>query len=779
MRRFALSVFACLAAVLFLAHAPGPAPAAANPATAVNAAPGAAATAAFPAPLDGFSADSARMERDWESKFRALPSPANLRNYMQRLSARPHHVGTDYDRANAEWILSLFQQWGWDAHIENFYVLFPTPKERLVELVAPTHFKATLEEPTVDVDPTSNQHAEQLPTYNAYSIDGDVTAPLVYVNYGIPEDYEQLERLGVSVKGAIVIARYGMSWRGIKPKVAAEHGAVGCIIYSDPHEDGYFRGDVFPGGAWRPLQGVQRGSVMDMVLYPGDPLTPGVGATKDAKRLPLAEAKTLTKIPVLPISYGDAQPLLAALRGPVAPEAWRGALAITYHVGPGPAQVHLKVKSNWDTKTLNVVVSRISGSTSADEWIVRGNHQDAWVNGAEDPLSALVDEMEEARSMGELVKQGWKPRRTIIYCVWDGEEPGLLGSTEWAETHADELRRHAAVYLNTDGTDRGYLFVGGSHTLEKFMNGVARDIEDPETNLTVWKRHQLHLIADGKPEERAEARTRADWRLGALGSGSDYTVFLDHLGIASLDLGFDGEGGGGVYHSVYDDFYWYTHFSDTDFRYGRALAQTVGTAVMRLADSELLPFEFTDFADTIHTYSEQLKKLLKDKQEAVRERNKEIDEGVFTATNDPKEPLVPPAREDPPPYLNFAPLDNAADALTHSAERYQKTLEKAQANGAAVLARTSLQHVNQTLIQSERQLTSPEGLPGRPWFVHQVYAPGFYTGYGVKTLPAAREAIEQKKWKEADAALVDISKILDSESALIQQAAEELEKAIQ
>ncbi len=779
MRRFALSVFACLAAVLFLAHAPGPAPAAANPATAVNAAPGAAATAAFPAPLDGFSADSARMERDWESKFRALPSPANLRNYMQRLSARPHHVGTDYDRANAEWILSLFQQWGWDAHIENFYVLFPTPKERLVELVAPTHFKATLEEPTVDVNPTSNQHAEQLPTYNAYSIDGNVTAPLVYVNYGIPEDYEQLERLGVSVKGAIVIARYGMSWRGIKPKVAAEHGAVGCIIYSDPHEDGYFRGDVFPGGAWRPLQGVQRGSVMDMVLYPGDPLTPGVGATKDAKRLPLAEAKTLTKIPVLPISYGNAQPLLAALRGPVAPEAWRGALAITYHVGPGPAQVHLKVKSNWDTKTLNVVVSRISGSTSADEWIVRGNHQDAWVNGAEDPLSALVDEMEEARSMGELVKQGWKPRRTIIYCVWDGEEPGLLGSTEWAETHADELRRHAAVYLNTDGTDRGYLFVGGSHTLEKFMNGVARDIEDPETNLTVWKRHQLHLIADGKPEERAEARTRADWRLGALGSGSDYTVFLDHLGIASLDLGFDGEGGGGVYHSVYDDFYWYTHFSDTDFRYGRALAQTVGTAVMRLADSELLPFEFTDFADTIHTYSEQLKKLLKDKQEAVRERNKEIDEGVFTATNDPKEPLVPPAREDPPPYLNFAPLDNAADALTHSAERYQKTLEKAQANGAAVLARTSLQHVNQTLIQSERQLTSPEGLPGRPWFVHQVYAPGFYTGYGVKTLPAAREAIEQKKWKEADAALVDISKILDSESALIQQAAEELEKAIQ
>ena len=779
MRRFVMSVLASLAIILFMAHALEPVPVAADPAGAANTVPGTAAAADSPAPLDGFSGDSARAERDWESKFRALPSPDNLRSYMERLSARPHHVGTEYDRANAEWILSLFKQWGWDAHIENFDVLFPTPKERLVELLAPTHFKATLEEPTVPVDPTSGQHTEQLPTYNAYSVDGDVTAPLVYVNYGIPADYEQLDRLGVSVKGAIVIARYGMSWRGIKPKVAAEHGAVGCIIYSDPHEDGYFRGDVYPGGAWRPLRGVQRGSVMDMVLYPGDPLTPGVGATKDAKRLPLAEAKTITKIPVLPISYGDALPLLVALQGPVAPEAWRGSLAITYHVGPGPAQVHLKVKANWDTKTLNVVVGRISGSTSPDEWIVRGNHQDAWVNGAEDPVAGLVPEMEEARSLGELLKQGWKPRRTIIYCVWDGEEEGLLGSTEWGETHADELRQHAAVYINTDGNGRGYLGAEGSHTLEKFMNGVARDVEDPETKLSIWKRHQLHLIANGTTEERAEARTRPDWRLGALGSGSDYTVFLDHLGIASLNLGFGGEDGGGIYHSIYDDFYWFTHFSDTGFLYGRALAQTVGTAVMRLSGSELLPFDFSDFADTIHTYSDQLKKLLKDKQEAVRERNKELEEGVFTATNDPKEPLVPPAKEDTPPYLNFAPLDNAADALTRSAARYQKALEKAQANGAASLAHASLQQVNQTLIESERQLTNPAGLPGRPWFVHQVYAPGFYTGYGVKTLPAAREAIEQKKWKEADAALGDIGKTLDSESALIQNAAEELEKAVE
>jgi N-acetylated-alpha-linked acidic dipeptidase len=770
MRRLVASGVVFLMMVVFMVRLVDPVPAAAHPG-------GAPAAADSPAQLDGFSGDSARAERDWEGKFRALPSPANLRSYMQRISARPHHVGTEYDRANAEWIRSLFQQWGWEAHIENFDVLFPTPRERLVELVAPTHFTATLEEPTVSVDPTSDQHSEQLPSYNAYSADGDVTAPLVYVNYGVREDYEELERLGISVKGAIVITRYGMSWRGIKPKVAAEHGAVGCIIYSDPHEDGYFHGDVFPGGPWRPLQGVQRGSVMDMVLYPGDPLTPGVGATKDAKRLPLAEAKTITKIPVLPISYGDAQPLLAALRGPVAPEGWRGSLAITYHVGPGPAQVHLKVKANWDTKTLNDVIARIPGSTSPDEWIVRGNHQDAWVNGAEDPVSGLVSEMEEARAMGELLRQGWKPRRTIIYCAWDGEEEGLLGSTEWGEAHADELRQHAAVYINSDSNGRGYLGVGGSHTLEKFMNGVAHDIPDPETNLSVWKRHQMEIIAHGSQEERKEARTRPDWRIGALGSGSDYTVFEDHLGVASLNLGYGGEDGGGIYHSVYDDFYWYTHFGDTDFLYGRALAQTAGTAVMRLADADLLPFEFTDFADTIHTYSDELKKLLKDKQEAVRERNQEIEEGVFSATNDPQKPRVPPAKEDPPPYLNFAPLDNAADALTRSAAHYQKALEKARANGAAALVSPSLQQVNQTLIESERRLTRSDGLPGRPWFTHQIYAPGFYTGYGVKTLPVAREAIELKKWKEADAGLVEVGKILDAEAALVMRAAQELEAA--
>lgn len=733
------------------------------------------ATGADEAPLAGYSAAAARAERQWEDKFRAIPSPDNMREYMKRLSARPHHVGSAYDKENAEWILSKFKQWGLDARLETFDVLFPTPKTRVVELVEPTRFVAKLQEPAVSVDPTSNQQVEQLPTYNAYSIDGDVAAPLVYVNYGVPEDYERLERLGVSVKGAIVIARYGGSWRGIKPKVAAEHGAIGCLIYSDPRDDGYFGGVVFPEGAMRPPEGVQRGSVMDMPLYQGDPLTPGVGATPNAKRLAIKDAPVITKIPVLPISYSDAQPLLAALKGPLAPQEWRGALPIPYHVGPGPAKVHLKVQSSWDIKTVYDVIAKIPGSLDPDQWIIRGNHHDAWVNGATDPISGQIALLEEARALGELVKQGWKPRRTIIYCAWDGEEPGLLGSTEWAETHAEELRQHAAVYLNTDSNGRGYLEASGSHSLEHFINDLARDVQDPETKLSVWSRRHLAEIARASgPDERQEARQRADWRLAALGSGSDYAVFVDFLGIAALALGYGGEDHGGVYHSIYDDFYWFTHFSDTDFVYGRALAQTVGTAVMRLADAEVLPYEFTGLADTIHKYVRELETLLKDQQDEARERNQELEEGVFRATSDPRRPTVAPPREEVPPHLNFAPLENATDALTRSAQRYQKSLAKAGVNKDAVAA-ASLRALNQKLMESEHRLTNPDGLLRRPWYKHLIYAPGVYTGYGAKTIPGVREAIEQRNYKEAESEIGRVAKALENEAALIDSAAGELE----
>src|ERR1700688_3248498 len=649
-------------------------------------------------------------------------------------------------------------------------------------MIAPTKFTAKLEEPALAIDPTSNQKSEQLPTYNAYSIDGDVTAPLVFVNYGLPEDYEKLDRLGISVKGAIVIAKYLHSWRGVKPKVAAEHGAIGCLIYSEPQDDGYTRDNVFPLGPMRPADGVQRGSVMDFAsASPGDPLTPGVGATPDAKRLSLKEAKSITKIPVLPISYGDAQPLLAALAGPMAPDGWRGSLPIPYHVGPGPARVHLKLAFNWDTKPVYDVIAKIPGSVAPDEWIIRGNHHDAWVNGAEDPISAQVSLLEEARSLSLWLKQGWKPRRTIIYCAWDGEEPMLLGSTEWVEEHADELREHAAVYINTDGNDRGILNMSGSHSLEQFINRVAREIEDPETaaagnKMTVWQRAQLNAISEAKSaEDRKEIRQRADLRIGAVGSGTDFTGFIDHLGIATLDMGFGGEDEEGIYHSIYDDFYWYTRFSDTNFVYGRALAQTVGSSVMRLADAEVLPFDFVDFADTVEMYTKNLQKLLADKQEEIRERNQELDEGMFKATFDPRHPTVAPAREEIPPHLNFAPMQNAVDLLTRSAKHYQQAMAQRQARLDDEAFASKLSALNRELIESERRLTNADGLPRRSWYKHLLSAPGVYSGYGAKTVPGVREGIEQKRYAEAEQEIVRVSKALENEAGLIESAAKELD----
>jgi len=727
--------------------------------------------------LIGYSPRSSQAEREWEAKFRAIPDPPNIREFMRHLSARPHHVGSPYDKENAEWILARFREWGFEAHIETFDVLFPTPKVRLLEMVEPTKFTAKLEEPALAVDPTSNQKSEQLPTYNAYSIDGDVTAPLVFVNYGLPEDYEKLDRLGISVKGAIVIAKYYHSWRGVKPKVAAEHGAIGCLIYSEPQDDGYTRDNVFPQGPMRNPEGVQRGSVMDFASSsPGDPLTPGVGATPDAKRLPLREAKSITKIPVLPISYGDAQPLLAKLGGPMAPNQWRGNLPIPYHVGPGPAKVHLKVEFNWDIKPVNDVIAKIPGSSAPEEWIIRGNHHDAWVNGAEDPVAGQSALLEEARALGELLKQGWKPHRTIIYAAWDGEEPMLLGSTEWVEAHAEELRLHAAAYINSDANDRGFLNLEGSPSLEQFINGVARDIDDPETKLTVWQRLQRLKIAQAKSaDERKELRQRADLRIGALGSGTDYTAFVDHLGIASLNLGYGGEDEQGIYHSIYDDFYWYTHFSDTDFVYGRAMSQTGGTSVMRLADAEVLPFDFVGLADTVHKYTEELEKLLAERQEGIRERDQELDEGVFKATLDPRRPTVAPPREEVPPHLNFAPLWNAADALAHSAERYQQALSHQQAALGEVPA-ASLRALNQRLIESERKLTNDDGLPRRPWYKNLLEAPGVYTGYDAKTIPGVREGIEQKRYAEAEQEIVRVAKALQDEASLVDSAAQILEQ---
>jgi N-acetylated-alpha-linked acidic dipeptidase len=732
---------------------------------AISAQPPAAST------LLGFSSTTAKTELDLEKRFRAIPDPERMRANMKLLSARPHHVGSPYDKQNAEWILAQYQQWGWDAHIETFQVLFPTPKTRLLEMGS---FHAKLEEPTVAVDPTSNQKDEQLPTYNAYSPDGDVTAPLVYVNYGLVDDYEELARHGISVKGAIVIARYGNSWRGIKPKLAAEHGAIGCIIYSDPADDGYAPEAVFPDGPMRPAEGVQRGSVLDAPLYPGDPLTPGVGATADAKRLKREDAPSLPKIPVLPISYGDAQPLLAALDGPPVPESWRGGLPLTYRIGPSKSPVHLQLAFNWDLKTVYDVVATMRGAEEPDVWVLRANHHDAWVNGAEDPVSGQVALLEEARALGQLAAAGWKPKRTIIYLSWDGEEPMLLGSTEWAEQHADELRQHAAVYINSDANGRGYLFAEGSHSLEPLVNEVVRAIEDPETNVSAWQRLQAFELLHGTPDQRKEASSRGDLRIGALGSGSDFAAFLDHLGIASLNLGYGGEDEEGIYHSIYDDFYWYTHFADTTFVYGRTLAQTAGTLVLRSAQADVLPYDFTALADTLHVYDNEVKALFETRRTEAKERKAALELNAYALTSDPKHPTIAPAAWKTPPFLNFAPLDNALAALDKAAAHYTKTRLGARDE---TLSAATLKTLNEELAQAERKLTSEQGLPRRPWMQHLIYAPGWYTGYSAKTLPGIREAIEERRYADADAQIVLVAHAIESEAHYVEHLASELESA--
>ena len=698
-----------------------------------------------PKPLLGFSAATAATQYELEARFDAQLKADNLRQWMKRMAARPHHVGSPYDKDNAEFMAGLFRSWGYDTRIDVSYVLFPTPKLRVLELVAPTKFTALLTEKPVAEDATSGQTSEQLPTYNCYSKDGDVTAELVFVNYGVPKDYEELERRGIDVRGKIVIAKYGGSWRGIKPKVAAEKGAIGCLIYSDPKDDGYARGDVYPKGPFKPETGAQRGSVLDMPTYPGDPLTPGYGSTKNAKRLDYKTAPTLTQIPVLPISYGDAQPLLAALAGPMAPEAWRGALPIPYHLGPGPARVHLQLEFNWKNEPVYNVIATMKGSQYPDQWILRGNHHDAWVNGANDPLSGMVAVLEEARAAGELYKAGWRPKRTLMFCAWDGEEPGLLGSTEWAETNAKQLQEHAVAYLNSDSNTRGFLSVAGSHTLEKFFNQVGRDVTDPEKKMSVNDRRRAFDLLNGTPEVQKDARDRADLRIGALGAGSDYSPYIQHLGIPSMNVAFGGEGDGGEYHTIFDSFDHFTRFKDPDFAYGIALAQTMGRAVLRLANADVLPFEFQNFSNTVAKYQTEVKQLAETMRTDTERQTKLLAEKRYEAVADSTLTLLPPKAQEAVPYLNFAPLDNALAKLEKNAQAY------AQARKAnAALPADRQKQLDQLLYQAEQQLLSAEGLPRRPWYRHQIYAPGFYTGYGVKTLPGIREAVEERKWAEAD-----------------------------
>jgi N-acetylated-alpha-linked acidic dipeptidase len=708
-----------------------------------------------PDTLLGFTAEGSRAQRALEARFDDQLQAENLRSRLKHLTRHPNHVGSPGAKANAEWMAEQFRAWGFDVRIDEYYPLFPTPKERLVELVAPRRVRMKLAEPVLREDATSGVTKDRLPTYNAFSADGDVEAEVVYVNYGIPADYDELERRGVDVKGKVVLARYGGSWRGIKPKVAAERGAIACIIYSDPRDDGYFQGDVYPEGAYRRDDGVQRGSVVDMPQYPGDPLTPEVGATRDAPRMTREEAPTLMKIPVLPISYGDAQPILEAMEGPVAPESWRGALPLTYHLGPGPARVRVKLSFNWDLTPAYDVIAVMRGSDFPDEWVIRGNHIDGWNFGAGDPLSGMVALMEEARAMGELARTGWRPKRTIVFAGWDAEEPGLLGSTEWAEDHADELRAKAVAYINSDGNGRGFMGVGGSHQFERMITQIGADVVDPERNVTALARLKAALAVSGDPE----VMSRPDLRISPLGSGSDYTPFLQHLGIPSLNIGYGGEGGGGSYHSIFDSFDHYTRFGDPTFEYGIALAKTAGRATLRLANADVLPFRYSNLADNVVRYLAEVEKLAADLRRDTERHNGLVDSGAFVLAADPTLTYVAPGRKDAVPYLNFAPLQNAVARMESSAKAFDGALAARMAAGGVDQA--TAVRLNGVLRGLERRLTREEGLPRRPWFRHQIYAPGFWTGYGVKTLPGVREGIEEREWDEVTLFVGQVAAALD------------------
>jgi N-acetylated-alpha-linked acidic dipeptidase len=705
------------------------------------------ASTAFPdaqvRPIRGFPDDAVATQRQREEQFRKVPDSARLKEYMEAMAGEPHVAGQPSSKKVADYALAKFKSFGLDAKLEEFEAMMPWPIETSVELVAPEKYTLRVKEPVLSEDPDSG---DQTPLYNAYSGDGNVTGEVVYVNYGMPADYDKLKELGVDVKGKIVIARYGAGWRGIKPKVAYEHGAIGCLIYSDPKDDGYYAGDVYPGGPYRPEFGAQRGSVMDMPIHAGDPLTPGWGSEPGGKKNRIEDSLTILKIPVLPISYGDATPILRQLKGKVVPNEWKGALPFTYHVGPGPAQVHMNLRFEWKNRPLYNVVARIPGTTRPDEWIIFGNHHDAWVSGADDPISGASSLMETARGLAELLKTGWRPSRTIVLALWDGEEWGLLGSTEWAEKHDAELKQKAAVYINTDGTGKGWLNAGGSHGLQQFMGEAAKDVMDPRTGKPIFEEARRRAVLAEAEENKKAAEADPSLRIAPLGSGSDFTPFLQHLTLSALSVGFGGESPGGVYHSAYDTIKWYQTYSDTDYSYGRTLSQLTGTLILRLADAPVLPFQFSDTADTLLRYVGELEKLAADKKDSK---------------------------------VDMKPVRAAVEALKAAGQSFEKAYASVgKANSQSLLAKKDLQQLNKLLLTSEQKLGNSDGLPRRDWFKHQIYAPGFYTGYGVKTMPQIREGLEEGRFTEAQGGVRTVSAAVNALAAQVSDAAKALEAAV-
>jgi N-acetylated-alpha-linked acidic dipeptidase len=695
-------------------------------------------------PIDGFSPKLSDEQRQREQQFRAVPSAANAREELRRLTAEAHIAGSPEDYATAIYVRDQMRSFGLDSELREYQVLLPSPRTpTIVELIAQRRERLQVREDIVSDDPSSSSK-KIVPLFNGYGASGDLTAPLVYVNYGLPPDYEALKKAGVDVKGKIALARYGNSFRGVKAKVAEDHGAIGLIIYSDPADDGFAQGDVYPKGPWRPDSSAQRGSVQFLFIYPGDPLTPGLPAIPGTPRLKIEQALNLPHIPVQPISYGDAQRLLKPLRGPARPRGFQGGLPFTYHLGgTNDVRVHLKTDIEFATKTIWNVITRIDGSAEKDRWVVLGNHRDAWVFGAVDPNSGTTAMLELGRGLGQLMKSGWKPRRSIILGSWDAEEQGLIGSTEWVEENAAELREKAVAYLNMDAAVSGSNFGASSvPSMWKLIRSAAEDVRDPKTGKSVYEVWRTRVRENAPESELFDAngneKPTPTPRIGALGSGSDYTPFLQHLGIPSLDMGFGGDYG--VYHSAYDSFYWMARFGDPTFQYHVAAAQIWGTVALRIADAEGLPLDYTDYASQLREFVSETKTM------ALRRK--------LGDSFDAKSLL--------------AAVDDFAEEAAKVDKRRRSEVSEVEKSSSAT-ALTRLRRINDALMQTERALIDDRGLQGRTWFKHQIYAPGFYTGYAALPLPDLRQAIEDGRAAEANEAAARITAAIKRATEVLKQ----------
>ena len=690
-----------------------------------------------PAAITGFH-DSVQEEK-WEKIFLAVPDPKRAEEHLRILTSAPHMAGTPGDKQTAEYVAQQFRQDGLQTEIVEYKVWMNYPREISVDVVAPEGVK--MHGPTREhvSDDRFQDDPRVVTPFNEYSPSGEVEADVVYVNYARPEDFKKLEEMHVDVRGKIVIARYGQNFRGVKAYVAQEHGAAGLIIYSDPIDDGYFKGDAYPKGPWRPATGVQRGSIGYMFEFAGDPTTPGAASVPglaDSDRVSPDKSAAMPRIPTTPLSYGDVEPILQHMAGPVTPRDWQGALPFTYHVGPGPVRVRLHLQQDYQYRTIWDVIGRIPGSRQPEVWLVAGNHRDAWVYGAVDPNSGTTALLEAARGLGELLHAGWQPKRTIVLGSWDGEEQGLIGSTEWAEQHARELA-NAAAYCNVDVAVSGQNFGASAvPSLKQFIREVTTAVPSPQggTVFDAWRKAperrtgptQQPNAADlnGSQSRPASPETSGP-PVGDLGSGSDYTAFLQHLGVPSLDIG--SSGAYGVYHSTFDDFEYFKKFTDPTFLYEQEMARVYGLEILRLAGADVLPYDYGEYGKEIGAY------LLAARGKAESRFGKDA--------------------------LDF----KAAMEAAHRLEAAGQAMAKVQKN-----AHDNADRLNQVLVAAERALLLPRGLPNRPWYRHAIYAPGVYTGYAAVVIPGVNEAIDAGDRQRSQQQLTELSNVLNQAARTLQ-----------